>query len=259
MTYFPLQTRGRSLSAGLVLALAAGAAGEAHADSVIGIDVGAGSWQQSLSGDLSTGADDVDLERDLGFDRERGNVYYGVIEHGVPFLPNLRLGRADISADGRDTLTRSISFGGQTFSISEAVRSDVRLEQTDAVLYYELLDQGLSLDLGLAARWVDGVVAVVSASGSGEAEFEGVIPMLYGRTRFDLPVSGFWLAAEASGIAYQGHSLVDASALVGWTSGIGLGAQLGWRTLRLELDEVDEVERADIEVSGPFLTLHFRF
>ncbi|MEQ8485596.1 MAG: TIGR04219 family outer membrane beta-barrel protein [Pseudomonadales bacterium] len=250
----PVQAACRTLA--IALALAAGAA---HGDAVLGFDVGAGSWQQALAGDLATGADDVDLERDLGFDRERGNVYYGTLEHGVPFLPNLRLNRADIDADGRDTLTRTLTFGGQTFSISEAVSADVRLEQTDAVLYYELLDRGLSVDLGVAARWVDGAVSVVSASGSGEAAFEGVIPLLYGRTRLDLPFSGLWLAAEASGIAYRGHSLLDASALLGWTSGVGLGAQLGWRTLRLELDEVDEVERADIDVSGPFLTLHFRF
>lgn len=234
-------------------------AGSAQAETLFGFYAGAGTWQQAFSGDVASGAEDVDLERDLDFDRERNNVLYAGLEHGVPVLPNVRVNHAKVAGDGRSVLTRTVEFRGETFSISEDVASDIELTQSDAVLYYELLDNVVSLDLGIAARWIDGEIEVASESAVAQAEFEGVLPLLYARGRVDLPLSGLWVGAQAMGLAFDGHSLIDASAQVGWTSPVGLGAELGWRTLRLDLDSVDDIDNAEIDMSGPYAAVNFYF
>lgn len=234
-------------------------AGTVQAETLFGVYAGAGTWQQEFSGDVASGAEDVDLERDLDFDRERNNVLYAGLEHGVPVLPNVRVNYAKVAGEGRSVLTRTVEFRGETFSISENVASEVELTQSDAVLYYELLDNVVSLDLGIAARWIDGEIEVASESAVAQAEFEGVLPLLYARGRVDLPLTGAWVGAEAMGLAFDGHSLIDASAQVGWTSPVGFGAELGWRTLRLDLDSIDDIDNAEIDISGPYAALNFYF
>jgi outer membrane protein len=233
--------------------------GTAQADSLFGFHAGAGSWQQDFSGEVAAGGEDIDVERDLDFDRESNNMLYLALEHGIPVLPNIRVNHAKVVGSGRNVLERTVEFRGQTFLVSEDVASEVSLTQTDAVFYYQLLDNVVSLDLGLTARWVDGDVEVVSDSTIARAEFKGVLPLLYGRTRVDLPLTGLWAGAEATGLAYDGHQLLDASVQVGWTSPIGLGAELGWRTLRLELDDIDDIDNADVDISGPYFALNFYF
>lgn len=245
----------------LLAALCGSAA--AHGDSVFGLYAGAGVWKQEYSGDVASRDEDfaVDVESDLALDDERNNVFYLAIEHPVPVLPNLRASYTDISTSGRNVLSRTITFQGETFTADEEVSSDLELTQVELIAYYELLDSVVSLDLGVAARWVDGHVEVASASGagSGRADFDGVLPLLYGRARVDLPLTGLWVGADATGLGYDGHQLLDLSAQVGWESPIGLGAEIGWRRFTLDLDEIEDIDNADIDIDGPYAAINFHF
>lgn len=231
----------------------------AHADALFGVYAGAGTWQQGFSGGVASGGEEIDVEDDLDIGNDTNNVFYVAVEHGIPVLPNVRMHHADISGDGRNLLTRTIEFSGETFTFSQEVASEVQLTQTDAVLYYELMDNVFSLDVGIAARWVDGEMEVASATEVAGAEFKGVLPLLYARTRIDLPFTGLWAGAEAMGLAYDGHQLLDANAQVGWESPIGLGAEIGWRSMTLDLDELDDIDSADIDISGPYAAVNFHF
>ncbi|MEQ8859833.1 MAG: TIGR04219 family outer membrane beta-barrel protein [Pseudomonadales bacterium] len=247
------------LAAAVLAAALALAAPGAQAETLFGVYAGAGTWQQSFSGGIASGGEKIDVEDDLDVNDDANNVFYAALEHGVPVLPNVRMNYADVSGSGRNLLTRSVEFNGQVFTLSEDVASEVNLTQTDLVAYYEVLDNTLSLDVGVAARWVDGDVEVASASEVAGAKFEGVLPLVYARTRFDLPFTGLWVGGEAMGLAYDGHQLLDANAQLGWESPLGLGAEIGWRTLRLDLDDIDEIDSADIDISGPYAALNFHF
>lgn len=254
-----MMTRSTTGTACAVAVLLASAA--ARADTIFGLYAGAGKWQQEYAGEVVSGAEqlDVDLERDLDLDDERNTLLYLALEHPIPVLPNLRFNHTDISTSGENVLSETITFRGETFQTGDSVASDLELTQTDVVGYYELLDNVVSLDLGIGARWVEGHMEVVSTAGAGRADFDGALPMLYGRARIDLPLTGFWAGADAMGIAYDDHRLLDLSAQLGWESRIGLGAELGWRRLDLELDDVDDIDSADVEIEGPYAAINFHF
>jgi outer membrane protein len=165
----------------------------------------------------------------------------------------------DISVAGDSVLTRPIDFNGSIFFASDPIATDVHLKQTDLVLYYELLDNVVSLDLGVGGRLIDGHVEVASTLEVARAEFKGVLPMLYAKARADLPFGGFWVGAEAQGLGYDGNSLIDATAQIGWESKWGIGAEAGWRMFHMELDDYDEISGADFDVSGPYLALNLHF
>ena len=103
------------------------------------------------------------------------------------------------------------------------------------------------------------VVVASSAIDSSPVEFQGLLPLLYGKARVDLPFSGFWLGAEVSGADLDGNSLIDGNLVLGWESPYRIGIEAGWRTYRLKLDDFDDVDSADVEVSGPFAAINVLF
>lgn len=246
------------LSASLISVLCA-AAVPASADTILGVYAGVASWQQNVSGNVASGITDLDVEDDLGVDDDNNNMFYVALEHPVPMLPNVRVQHADITLGGDNALTRTIEFNGNSFTVAEQITTDIDLTQSDAVFYYEVLDNYLTLDLGLAARYVDGFVEVSSSTNNASAEFSGVIPMVYAQVRVDLPLTGFWVGGQAQGMAYDGNELLDANAQVGWESALGLGVEVGYRAFKLELDEFDEVDSAEIDIDGVYVGLNYHF
>ena len=245
-----------ALVGGLVVALGSL---PASADTLFGVYVGAGSWEQSYSGEVESGPTTADFEDDLGLDDDANNLVYIGVEHGLPLLPNLRAQFMSMDVDGQNVLSRSIDFNGQTFTLSDQVSTSVELDQMDAVFYYQVLDNVVSLDLGLAVSFLEGQIDIESTTEAASADFDEVVPMLYGRARADLPFTGFWVSAEAQGMSYQGNSLIEYAALVGYESDIGLGVEAGYRSVQLELDEFEDIAQAELDISGPYAAINFHF
>ena len=215
--------------------------GPVYGDTVFGIYAGAGSWQQGFSGDITSGITQIDIEDDLALEDENNNIFYLALEHGVPVLPNLRLQHAKIAVSGNNDLIRTIEFNGSVFDVADTVATNMELNQTDLVLYYEVLDNVISLDIGVAVRPI------------------AVLPLLYAKVRADLPLTGLWVGAEVQGLGYNTSSLVDANAQIGWESRIGLGVEGGWRTYRLDLEDLDDFNNVSLDISGPYFALNFHF
>ena len=247
----------RSLT--LVFALMALSGFSAHADTVLGFYAGIGAWQQNYSGDLASGGMAIDVEDDLGLDDDTTNFFYAALEHPIPELPNVRVQYSELDLDQAATLSRDIDFNGIQFPAGTDIDTIVNVKQTDAAFYYEFLDNVVSLDLGIAVRYLDGEVAISSSADSSPVDFKGVLPLLYGKARVDLPFSGLWLGAEVTGGDLDGNSLIDGNLVVGWESPYRLGIEAGWRSYRLELDDFDDVDSADLEVSGPFAAINVHF
>jgi len=231
----------------------------ANADTVFGIYVGVGTWQQEYSGDVVSGISSVDIEDDLGLDDDDNAIFYAAFEHGVPLLPNIRVQHFSLDVDGRSVLSRTIEFNGQVFPITDAVSTVVDLSQTDAVFYYELLDNVVSLDLGLAISRLEGELEVASSFDRASADFDEVIPMIYVKARVDLPLTGLWAGVEAQGISYDDDSLLEFNAQLGYESDIGLGIEVGYRAVQIEFDAFDDVDNAEIDVSGPYAAINYHF
>ncbi|MGI9326927.1 MAG: TIGR04219 family outer membrane beta-barrel protein [Pseudomonadales bacterium] len=231
----------------------------ASADSTVDARAGVGGWQQQAEGDLRSGLSDVDVEDDLGIDPEPGVLAYFSFEHAVPIVPNLRFDYADTSLTGDEQLDRSIEVNGTVFGFSDQVSTEIELRQADALLYYEVLDNQLSFDVGVAARYIDGEIAVASSTALAEAEFKGALPLLYAGLRAELPLAGLWVGAQVRGAGYGGDQLVDVQARLGYQSKFGLGTQIGWRSLQLSLEDYDDLDEANIDISGPYVMLNFQF
>lgn len=247
----------RHIPALAVLAIALVYAGQSHA--LVKLSAGLGNWQQEPSGEFRADqdSDSADVKDDLNIGDERDYVIWASFEHFVPLIPNLKVQHTPITLDGDGSVNQTFRFGNVEFQTDRDVESRLELTQTDFMLYLSPLNNIVELDLGLNVKLMDGF-AEVEDKMTGDREsvsFKGPVPMLYANVQFNLPMSGFYVGAEGSGIGYAGHSLVDLNARVGYRFDLGLGGvavEGGYRSQRLELDDFDGVD-ADLRIEGPWI------
>lgn len=235
----------------------------AFSDTVLGIYAGGGVWQSDFSGEIGdVNQFGADLE-DLGLEDQDNNYYYVALEHPVPLVPNIRIQSTDISMSETSTLSQQFTLGGLNYTASTEVISDVDFSHLDATLYYEILDNWVNLDLGLTVRKFDGYIDVRSSTPaqSSREDLDFTIPMLYGKAQFNLPLSGFFLAAGGNYAGYSGSDITDMQASVGYQSDglvLDFGLELGLRSFSIQLDDVSDLD-ANMDLDGPFASVYLHF
>ncbi len=220
---------------------------------ILGFQAGGGSWTHDPSGSISTSSDGVgvsaDLKSDLKLSSKSEGYTYFLIEHPVPVIPNFKYVNTNLTSSGN---SGSANFDFNGINYSTAVNTAIDLSQTDMIFYYEILDNVVSLDLGLNAKKIEGQ-AVVDAD---TTTFSATIPMLYAAVEIALP-AGFSLAGEISTISAAGNEITDVSAKVTYTTDFNLGVEVGTRSQTYTLD-VDTV-KASMSFSGVFAGVYFKF
>ena len=228
---------------------------------VIGFSIGASYWAPEISGDFaSEGSTTIDISDDLDLDDPTSSSPVLTLEHPIPVLPNIRYQNVQLDSDGRNQLNRTISYEGETYNAGETVSSTFDLSHDDIVLYYEILDNWVNLDIGLDIKMFDGEISVAGSTNTTEAsvDVDETIPLVFLSARFDLPVTGLYIGGEISTLSFDDTSLNDISVTIGYKTNIGLGIEGGIRTFSLELDDVDDVD-SDLEFDGAFLHGYYRF
>ena len=134
------------------------------------------------------------------------------------------------------------------------------MSHDDIVLYYEILDNWVNLDVGLDLKRFDGEVSIVGTTNTtvSRNQVDETVPLLYLSARFDLPFSGFYLGANISSFSIDDSSADDVTIMLGYESGTGFGIEGGVRTFSLELDDVDGLN-SDLEYDGAFVNGYFHF
>lgn len=230
------------------------------ADTFFGVYVGAGYWNQETSGDLRYKGSDVSLQNELGLDRKGNGSVYIAIEHPVPSLPNIKLQYTKVSTTGTSVLSESFTFDNVTYNASDTINSRFVLDNGDVILYYEVLDNWLNLDVGLDIKVFNGDIFVESTatSNNGSHSFDVPIPMLYAKAQLDIPTTGFYFGGEGSAISTGDADIYDFKLMAGYESSIGLGCEIGWRKIGISVDDADDLV-ADIAVDGVYANLTYHF
>ena len=244
----------------LMIATSLLAAGSVQGAPLVDIYGGVYTGQTALSGVISSGTGDADVEDDLGYDDGRQTVIYLGLEHAVPVLPNLRLKHSTLSDEARGEVQNGFTFGGQPFVATTNVVSSFDLDYTDLTLYYSPLDNVVKVDLGITARQIDADFVIEQdglPANRGEATISEVIPLIHVGAYGKLPLTGFYATGEVNAVGYDGNSIADVRAGIGWISDVLLGVELGYSQFSLDVD-VDDVI-ADVEVGGPYLAISLNF
>ena len=228
---------------------------------VVGFSLEAVYWAPEVSGSFNSDGDaDIDISDDLGIDDPDDTSIVMRLEHPVPFLPNIRYQGISLDSDGREVLSGNVTFEGRTYNTGETLRTSLDLSHDDIVLYYEVLDNWVNLDIGIDVKSFDGEVSMVGSANTvtSSIDIDETIPLLYLSAKFDLPFTGYYLGVDISNISSGDGSVDDTTIRLGYESGSGFGLEGGVRQFSVELDDVDNLD-SDLEYDGAFLNGFFRF
>jgi len=222
----------------------------------VGLNIGANHWTPDLTGSFgSVGDPQIDLMTDLGLDEPAPTNLVLILEHPIPLLPNVKYRSFDLDSSGSNDT--SLTFNGTSFS--GTINSTFDLSHDDIVLYYEVLDNWVSLDLGLDFKVFDGEVELSDLNSTELVLIDETVPLFYISARFDLPFSGFYIGADINNNFNSGDgNAEDSSIMLGYESGNGLGIEGGIKKFSLELNDINNIN-ADLEYDGIYLNGYFRF
>ncbi|WP_440056182.1 TIGR04219 family outer membrane beta-barrel protein [Pseudoalteromonas sp. T1lg65] len=235
----------------------------AHADTILGLYIGAEGWDTETEGSFS----EKGQMQNFNFEDETFTSFYAALEHPVPLVPNLKLKYTELELTGQTQLTESFDFGDEVFTVGTTATTDADLTHIDYVLYYEVLDNDLiSIDFGVNFKQFDGSIKVAGTangfSRSEEVEFSGFVPLGYLRGEVGLPLTGLSLFAEGSVLAIDDSKIQDYQVGVAYefvdNMAIDVAIRAGYRSMVLELDDVDDIN-TDLDVSGPFAGIQIHF
>ncbi len=232
------------------------------ADTIFGLHGSAHVWKPELGGSIGQTTDAFDFSGEFSDNKGSSNSILIAVEHPIPLIPNVQVRQTPLTWTGTSD-SASGTLGGLV-TVSGEVEAALDISFLDGTLYYELLDNWVSLDLGLTARQLDGYVEVTEVNGtlSDRVDIKTVFPMLYGHARFDLPFSGLAAGLRGNAIAYKDSNLLDVEAYlhleVDLIPLVDVGIQGGIRRMSLDIDDIDNWNsNATLEGAYIALTGHF--
>ena len=236
-----------------------------QADTILGVYAGVEGWQSQTVGSFAQGGN---LET-FDFEDETLTSMYVALEHPIPLIPNIKIKRNELEVMGNTTLESSFEFGDIDFQVGSKADTISDLSHNDYVLYYEIFDNDLvSIDLGFNIKDIDGTISVTGSENTSgqsiteEVDFSGYVPLGYAAAEVGLPMTDFSVFFEGSLLSIDDSKIQDFQVGVAWevidNMAVDVAVKLGYRSLLLELDDVDDVT-TDLEVKGPFMGVQVHF
>ena len=158
------------------------------------------------------------------------------IEHPIPVLPNAKIKYANLNSDNL--------ANGQNLD----------LDYADFILYYELLDNVVSVDVGAGVKSLEGDLA-------GQKDLSETLPMIYAQAGVKLPFTGLSATAEADYAKSSDYDVTDAEANIKYNFIdnllVDVAVKGGYRILKIENDQ--KAMPQELEFKGPYLGVEVHF
>ena len=183
-------------------------------------------------------------------------------EQDYSLVPKLRFQfDLDKSRQEKYQLFDDVAFDSLQSSPYEPLLYKTQIDQIDAAFYYPLGTQGMSFDLGLNMKYIDGKTRHLNDGQQQSRNFSAAIPMVYATALFDLPFEGLSAGFEGKhhlGLERDALSGFDYKAKLKYEWSDGFGLQGGWQHQQYLLDK-DRQTATDYENKGPFLDFYLKF
>ena len=237
---------------------------------MIGGELSAGVYSHTPKGyatyDFYDRESKTSVEDTLHWEESRDLFFKAYVEHPLPYLPNLKLEYNSFSHEGSGEVS-DFSWGGIS-GFTGDIYNTMDMQAFDVTLYYELLDNWASLDAGLTLRRIYGDIYLETKTvmmnqsyhyEPEKAEYDEWIPMLYLKTRFELPTTELMFQTELNVISYEGSTMYDALFTLRYTFGMGMGIEGGYRMIHLEDNDLGANLSIDVDFNGPYAAVVWDF
>ena len=221
----------------------------------LSISAGGGVWNTSSSGTFGKTSDpaQVDVKDNLFWGDESQGYLFATLEHPIPIIPNVKLMYTKVDQSGSGNT--NFIYDGDPYAGD--VSNDFSLETMDLIAYYEVLDNVVSLDIGLNIRKLDTDFSIISTGNSTTDSLSETVPMLYALVGGS-PIPDLIISGEISYVAFSGSSVSDITAKIAYTTNFFVGFEAGYRSQKYEFDDVSGND-ANLTIDGLFAGAYVKF
>lgn len=232
------------------------------------VEMGAGVWNNELSGNIQYDGNTAFDANTLGYSDENRGYLWIFIKHPVPIIPNIRLEYAEVKFSG--TSSQDFEWNNDIYTAGASSNND--LTQIDAILYYNILDNTAwaTLDLGLDIKYIDSSFnatgEVLGVTETFDESEKLLLPLAYGRVRFEIPSTDIGIEGDIKYISYKNSGVMDYRIKADYTLvdvlPIDIGLEVGYRFENIELqsDDFSGLDSSlDLDVDGIFAGAVVRF
>ncbi|OTG85109.1 TIGR04219 family outer membrane beta-barrel protein [Acinetobacter sp. ANC 4648] len=182
---------------------------------------------------------DQDIDRD-------GTVQLSVaFEHPVPIIPNIKAKYTKLNLE-----TKANTLGLD--------KTEINLDHTDLIFYYEILDNVVKADIGVGATRLNGNTKQFGQN----VNIDEYSPIIYAEAGAKLPFTGLSAKAEATYTNINDVKITDAQAEIQYnfvqSLFLDLGAKVGYRVLNIELNDLNKRDMK-FDFKGPYIGLDAHF
>lgn len=177
-----------------------------------------------------------------------------ILEHPISAIPNLKYQSYNLNSfeSYRSGLNQGIDGAGVTSG--NRLPSSFSLSQDDIVLYYELMNSSLNLDMGIDLKRFNGEVEFSGIDNSA-IRLDETIPLLYLSAHYNLPYDGFYVGANFNNFSLGDSIVEDSTIKLGYQSDAGNGFEGGLKSFSYEFEDTD----TNLEYDGLFINGYIRF
>lgn len=165
-------------------------------------------------------------------------------EHPIPIIPNIKL--------------KYTKLDTETESSIDLAKTEINLDHTDLIFYYEILDNVVKADVGVGATKLNGTVKQFAQS----VDVDEYAPIIYAEAGAKLPFTGLSAKAEATYTNVNDVKITDAQAELQYdfvqSIALDLGLKAGYRILNIDLNDLDNRDMK-FEFKGPYVGLNAHF
>lgn len=214
----------------------------AHAET-LGAGFGVGLWKATPSGSINS----FNIKNDAGLKSNNNTYAWAYINHPLPFVPNVRIERTDMSNSGTGSVSEFLDtrFTGET-------NTRMTLDQTDALLYWGFSLPLIRFDYGLGAKQVSGHVTITDIhSNSSHQSLSETLPIGYLSGQFSLPALPITLSADTKTLGSRFNDTTFKARYDITSFGLKLGAEAGYRMQIIDSNDINNLN-IDIKQDGYF-------
>ncbi len=241
---------------------------------LVDIEIGAGAWNASPSGQITYGKTtptEIDFADDLKLDDSSNGYMYLRFDHFIPIVPNVRLEKQNYTTTGKGAISSGITFGNITYTATADTKTDVTLNQQDVILYWGIpgvnaLTAGiLDIEWGIDVKTIDGELTLTSTEGTDTVDFNVPVPMAYAAILVDIPFIPVGLEVSSKMISAGDSKIQDTKAKIDVTLPLpiplvelAIEGGMKQQTIQIADDLVDDLDMK-FETSGIFFGANVKF
>lgn len=224
----------------------------------IGGEASIGLFNHSIEGSSSYHSlGTVNLSDTLDFSSGQDIFFKVYAEHIFPLFPNIKITYNSLSHNS-STDVQHFTWG-DIQSFTGNIDSSLSLKYTDATLYYKVLDNWTEIDAGFTFRYLKGDMSINTPYISDTVAYSTLVPMLYGKARFNIPATNLSVQIEANLLSFSSINTYSYELSTRYSFMMGVGIEAGYKAFHLVRNDLLGRLQTDLDFSGPYISAIWDF